>query len=263
MSNSRSSIKTGIREGGFFFGCFSNMASYVPVQIAAYTGYHFVMLDHEHSPASLENAVQCINAAQGSGAEVWVRVPANDQAYIKRILDSGADGVMCPMVNSAEDARQLVSYCRFPPDGVRGVAPNLCRHTVYGINRDSYMANYERNVSIMAQIETRDAVENINAIVATEGLELFFIGPFDLSADLGVAGKFDHPDMIAAVSKVEAAVRKAGKFLATILLPGQSVSDLRARGYSFIIAGSDVALMRGALLDQYNRLVQATSFQPQ
>ncbi len=251
------SIRSGIQDGQFFFGCFSNMSSPIPVQIAAYTGYDFVMLDHEHSPASFQNAVDCINAAQGSEAEIWVRVPANDKAYIKRILDSGAHGIMCPMVNNAEDARRLVSYCMFPPHGVRGVAPNLCRHTIFGIKRDEYMANYERHVSIMAQIETREAVDNIDAIVATEGLELFFIGPFDLSADLGVAGQFGHETMKAAVAKVEASVKKAGKFLATILLPGQDARALRERGYSLIIAGSDVAMLRTVLTDQYKALAAA------
>lgn len=248
------SIRQGIDRGEFYFGCFSNMASAIPVHIAAHTGYDFVVLDHEHSPADFHDAIECMNAAQGSQAEIWVRVPMNDQAYIKRILDCGASGIMCPMISTAEDARRLVSYCTYPPDGVRGTAPNLCRHTDYGIRRDDYMARIVPDINVMAQIETRTALENIDAIAAVKGVTLFFIGPFDLSADLGYAGQFDHPTVVEAIQRIENAVKQAGKPLATIVLPGQDPAALRARGYSLLITGSDVAMLRAAFLEQYKKL---------
>lgn len=248
------SIRQGIDRGEFYFGCFSNMGCAVPVHIAAHTGYDFVVLDHEHSPADFHDAIACMNAAQGSEAEIWVRVPMNDQAYIKRILDCGASGIMCPMISTAEDARRLVSYCTYPPKGVRGTAPNLCRHTDYGIRRDEYMARVVPEITVMAQIETREALQNIDAIAAVEGLTLFFIGPFDLSADLGLPGQFDHPTVVAAIERIEIAVKRAGKPLATIILPGQDAAALRARGYSLLITGSDVAMLRAAFLEQHKKL---------
>ena len=246
-------IRQGIGRGEFFFGCFSNMACAVPVHIAAHTGYDFVVLDHEHSPADFHDALACMNAAQGSQAEIWVRVPMNDQAYIKRILDCGASGIMCPMISTAEDARRLVSYCTYPPQGVRGTAPNLGRHTDYGIRRDEYMARIVPGITIMAQLETREALLNIDEIVKVDGLTLFFIGPYDLSADLGHAGQFDHPTVVGAIEQLENTVKRAGKPLATIVLPGQDPAALRARGYCLLITGSDVAMLRAAFTEQHKK----------
>jgi 2-keto-3-deoxy-L-rhamnonate aldolase RhmA len=243
-------IRRGIHQGEFFVGCFSNMASAMSVHIAAHSGYDFVVLDHEHSPADFHDAVACMNAAQGSDAEIWVRVPMNDQAYIKRILDCGTSGIMCPMVNTVEDARRLVSYCTFPPTGVRGIAPNLCRHTDYGVRREEYMSRVLPQITVMAQIETKEGLANIDGIAAVEGISLLFIGPFDLSADLGYPGQFDHPVVTAAIERIETAAKAANKALATLLLPGQDAAALRARGYRLIIAGSDVGLLRSAFSDQ-------------
>lgn len=250
-------IHQGIARGEFFVGCFSNMASALPVHIAAHSGYDFVVLDHEHSPADFHDAIACMNAAQGSNAEIWVRVPMNDQAYIKRILDCGTSGIMCPMVNSAEDAKRLVAYATFPPKGVRGIAPNLCRHTDYGVRRDEYMSRVLPQITVMAQIETKEGLANVDAIAAVDGISILFIGPFDLSADLGYPGQFDHPVVTAAIARIEAAAKSAKKALATLLLPGQDAAALRARGYSLIIAGSDVGLLRAAFSDQLKSFAKA------
>lgn len=95
------------------FGIFLDMGSYVAAEVAGHAGYDVLVLDHEHSPNDFVNAIHSMNAARGTGAECWVRIPGNDQAYAKRILDSGADGIMCPMINTAAEVRQFVSYCRY------------------------------------------------------------------------------------------------------------------------------------------------------
>jgi 4-hydroxy-2-oxoheptanedioate aldolase len=241
------SAKARLNQGEVLFGSFINMVSPISTMIAARLGFDVVLLDHEHSFGTLGDAVHCMNAAMGTQAEVWVRIPANDQAYIKRILDCGACGVMCPMVNTAADARQLVRSCHYPPYGVRGVAPAMGRHTAYGTAREPYLSRVADDLAIMPQIETVEAVENIEEIAAVEGIDIVFIGPFDLAASLGRFGQLDHPDVSRAIGKVETAVRKAGRKLATLAAPGRDAPMLIEHGYDLVFAGADVNFLRAAM----------------
>jgi len=238
---------------------FLALGNVAAAEIAGHAGYDVLLIDHEHSPYDFENALHCMNAARGTSAETWVRIPGNDQAYVKRILDCGADGIMCPMVNSAEDAARLVSYCRYAPRGVRGFAPTVCRYNSYGYRREEYTKRIDQDLAIMVQVETQAAVDNAAAIAAVEGVDIVFIGPADLSASLGVPGQFDHPRLAEACARVESATRKAGKILGTMAMPGQDVGALLARGYDLIITGVDLALMRAGMEGQTKSFRQALS----
>ena len=248
------SVRKRLEAGRVQLAVFSNLGNAPSVEIAARTGFDVVILDHEHSPASLDNALACMNAARGTNAEIWVRVPASEQAYIKRVLDCGADGIMAPMIESAEDARRLVSYANYPPKGIRGHAPGANRHTSYGFLREEYYKKIGDNLSVMLQIETADAVKNIESIVDVDGITIFFIGPFDLSAAMGCLGQFAHPDLVAAIDKVEKAVKSRGKILGTMAVPGgKPVADLVAAGYQFIITGSDIIYMKAGMLEDFKK----------
>lgn len=251
------SVKERLRRGEMQFGCFVNLASPISTYLAAGIGYDVVLLDHEHSHADFANAIACIDAASSSKAEVWARVPGNDQGYLKRILDSGADGVMCPMINTAEDAAALVRNCRYPPHGVRGVAPTITRHTGYGLRREEYMARVDRDLAIMPQIETAEAVENVERIVAVPGVDIVFVGPLDLSASLGHFGQTDHPKVVAAIERIERAVRAGGKILASLAVPGRDASVLLDRGYDLIFGGVDIAFLRTGMQEQLKKLQAA------
>lgn len=229
---------------------FLALGSVAAAEIAGHAGYDVLLIDHEHSPYDFESALHCMNAARGTAAETWVRIPANDQAYVKRILDCGADGIMCPMINSAEDAARLVSYCRYAPRGVRGFAPTVCRYNSYGYRREEYSRRIDQDLAIMVQVETQIAVDNAAQIAAVEGVDIVFVGPADLSASLGVPGQFAHPQLMAAFDQVERATRAAGKVLGTMLMPGQEAASLIARGYDFIVTGVDLALMRSGMESQ-------------
>jgi 2-keto-3-deoxy-L-rhamnonate aldolase RhmA len=233
---------------------FLALGSVAATEIAGHAGYDVLLIDHEHSPYDFENALHCMNAARGTAAEVWVRIPQNDQAYVKRILDCGADGIMCPMVNSAEDAARLVSYCRYAPRGVRGFAPTICRFNSYGYRREEYTKRIDHDLAIMVQIETQEGVDNADSIAAVEGVDIVFVGPADLSASLGIAGQFTHPNLAAAMAQVEKAARGAGKVLGTMLMPGLEAAPLIQRGYDFLIAGADLALMRNGMESQTKAL---------
>lgn len=248
-----------LRKREALFGCFLNLSSPVSAYMAGAAGYDVALLDQEHSPSGLDNAVACVNALSSHPTELWVRVPGLDEHYLKRILDCGVDGVMCPMINTAEQARDLVRFCHYPPRGIRGLAPGLGRHTGYGAYKAEYAARVGSALAIMPQIETVEAVENIEEIVAVDGLDIFFVGPFDLSASYGHTGRPDHPVVAAAIERIETVVRGAGKALASLAVPNRDAGVLLDRGYELIFGGADLNILREGLEGQLKNLHAAAA----
>lgn len=238
-------------------GCFLNLNNDIAAYLAGATGYDVALLDHEHSVASLEGVTRAANALATWPCELWVRVPGLDEHYLKRVLDAGAQGVMCPMINTAEQARDLVRYCHYPPRGIRGMAPGLGRHTGYGSYKEDYAARVGSALGVMAQIETAEAVEQADAIASIDGIDVIFIGPFDLSASYGVPGRPDLPVVAEAIERVERAARRAGKALASLAVPNRDAKILLERGYDLIFAGADLNFLRSGLEQQSRTLRSA------
>jgi 2-keto-3-deoxy-L-rhamnonate aldolase RhmA len=248
-----------LRQRKRLFGCFLNLSSPIAAYMVGAAGFDVALLDQEHSTSGLDNAVHCVNALSSHPTELWVRVPGLDEHYLKRILDCGADGVMCPMINTAAQARDLVRFCHYPPRGIRGMAPGLGRHTGYGAFKDEYAARVGSALAIMPQIETAEAVDNIEEIVGVEGIDVVFIGPFDLSASYGHAGRPDHPVVAAAIEKIETAARRAGKALASLAMPNRDAKVLLDLGYDLIFAGADLNILRAGLETQLKSLRSAVA----
>ncbi len=241
------SVRNRLEEGQIQFGLFLSSFSNTVTEIAARAGFDVLMLDHEHGPGTLQDAIASMNAARGSSTEMWVRVPGNDIVHAKQFLDAGADGIMCPMINSAEEARRFVSYCQYPPDGVRGLAPAATRHSSYGFYRDEYLARVKQDLAILVQIETVQAVENVDEIAAVDGVNLLFVGPMDLSGCLGHLGEFNHPLVVEAMKTIEAAALRHNKLLGTLHMPGMDLDGLIKRGYNFILGGGDIGVIRSGM----------------
>lgn len=183
-------------------------------EIASLCGYDFLILDNEHGPAALETTVHSMRAAQAGRATVMVRVPGQDPDYLKRVLDAGAEAIMVPMVETAEQARAVVAACRYPPAGRRGYSAPTVRASGYGADPD-YAAKANDTLFICVQIESDTAVEQAGAIAAVEGVDMVFIGVADLSGSIGLLGQPGHKDVDAQIRKAEAAVKAAGKPLGT------------------------------------------------
>jgi 4-hydroxy-2-oxoheptanedioate aldolase len=175
----------------------------------------------------------------------------------KRILDSGADGIICPMINTAAEARQFVSYCRYALLGIRGYATTICRHTSYGYCREEHFRRVHEDLAIMVQIETREAVDNTAAIAAKDGVNVVFIGPMDLSKSLGFPGEVTHPVVQDALRQAEETIRKSGKIMGTMLVPGFELGALIERRYDFIITGADIGILRSGMENQVKGLLEA------
>ncbi|MEE8189762.1 MAG: aldolase/citrate lyase family protein [Kiloniellales bacterium] len=239
-----SSLKERLIAGRPAFGCWLEMCSPIAAEIVAQAGYDCVLIDMEHGPASNLDAVGLMQAIQGRDCVPLARVPSNDPVPVKRILDAGALGVMLPAVNSAAEAEAAVAACRYPPKGRRGMAASIVRASEFGGRWRDYVAGIDERLLVMCQIESRAAVANAAAIAAVEGVDLLFIGPFDLSSDLGFLGQPDHPEVRAEIARVEQAAKDAGRLLGGIPTPERSAGDLLDAGYRLILADADVALLR-------------------
>lgn len=216
----------------------------VVTQAIAATGADYVIIDQEHAPAGMETVHAMIAATQGAGCAPIVRIPAIDEATVKRVLDMGAEGICFPLLRSAADARRCVASLRYPPDGVRGFGPFVA-HSRWGVSMPDYLAGPAKDVVSVLLIETVDAVNAIEEIVQVEGVDSMVVAGFDLSTDLGVPGQFDHPDYLAAVARIEAAAFSAGVPLGTSAFEQAQADAAFAKGYR-MIAGFDILWLKGA-----------------
>jgi 2-keto-3-deoxy-L-rhamnonate aldolase RhmA len=239
-------LKTRFGAGQRAIGCWLHLVSPIAAEVVSQAGYDCVMIDLEHGPAGLMDAVQLMHAVQGRDCAPLLRVPANDPVAIKRALDIGVEGIMVPAVNSAAEAAAAVEACRYPPRGSRGLAPIIVRAADYGVGWRDYVERADDELLIICQIETGAAVEAAGAIAALEGVDMLFLGPFDLSASLGHLGAPDHPEVLARIEAVEQAAKAAGVRLGGIPTPERGAEALFAAGYDLVLADFDVLLLRDA-----------------
>lgn len=237
-------LKTRLGDAPPAIGCWLHLFSPIGAEIIAQAGYDCVMIDLEHGPGNLMDAVALMQAVQGCDCAPLLRVAANDPAQIKRALDTGIAGIMVPQVDSKAEAEAVVQACRYPPAGRRGMAPSIVRASNYGVDWQGYVARAERDLLIMCQIETGEAAASAGEIAAVEGVDLLFIGPFDLSAALGYVGQPDHPEVRACIADVEQAAKRAGKRLGGIPTPDRSAEGLFADGYELVLADFDLMMLR-------------------
>ncbi len=235
-------------ETGTAYGTFLNACSYVVADVLAGCGYDCLMIDGEHSPVGFETAHALTTACQGRGAAALMRIADNDPALMKRALDLGLDGAMVPAVSSRAEAERAVASFRYPPDGIRGMAAGVVRASQYGLRTADYLGEGRHRPILILQIETRAAVEAIDEIVQVAGVDMLFIGPFDLSANLGLLGQPDHPTARAAIARVEQAAKRAGRWLGTIDTGERPARSLYADGYRLVMGSADVTMLRESAL---------------
>lgn len=204
------------------------------VEIMATAGFDWLAVDMEHSAIELETAQNLIAAIQANKMEALVRVGKNDDLLIKRVLDIGADGVIIPMVNTKADAEKAVASVRYPPLGKRGVG--LYRAQKYGTGFDEYRKWQEESSIIIVQIEHKDAVDNLVDILSVKGIDGIIIGPYDLSASLGVPGDYENDAVKKAISKVEQICKKNNMPLGAHVIESNAakLQEKIDQGYKFI-----------------------------
>lgn len=212
------------------------------VQAVAAAGADCVMLDLEHGALDYASLHAMIAATAGTDCAPLVRITKLDDGHVKRALDLGAEGLVFPMIRTAEDAAWAVSSLRYPPEGHRSFGPFMA-HSRYGHDMPGYAAEFPKRAICILLAETLEAAENIDAICAVPGIDAVFPAPYDLSTALGIPGQFDHPDFLAVIGKMEAAVLRAGLPMGTIAMdPGRA--DAAFANSNRIIAGVDVLMLK-------------------
>jgi len=241
----RNRVKAMIREGKTAIGIWISIGHPDVTEILSRVGFDFFMLDLEHGPLSIETTQTLMMAMNGSDTVPMIRVAFNDPVLIKRALDIGAYGLLIPLINSKEEAINAVRYCKYPPEGIRGIAPRRA-----GRFDPKYVETANDEIMIIPQIETGQAVDNIDEILSVKGIDCIFIGPSDLSGSLGLIGQPDrlrHPKNLEAIERIREAARRAKVPVATTssLYPAKKLME---QGYNMVLSGSDSGfLQRGAV----------------
>lgn len=214
-------------------------------EIIASAGFGWTLIDGEHSPYGLETILSLLRATDAYGLTRVVRVPVNNTALIKQYLDLGAQNLMVPMIDTAEEAEAAVAAMHYPPRGVRGVGSALARSSRWN-GVQNYLAKASDTVSLTVQIESATAVENVEEIVSVEGVDNIFVGPSDLAASMGLLGQQTHPDVLEAVNHTFEVVRASGKKVGVNAFNLEQAQKYIDSGASFALVGADVQLLSGA-----------------
>jgi len=241
----QNAFKRALKAGKPQIGLWSTLSSNYSVEVLAGAGFDWILLDTEHSPSELENLLTQLQAAAPYPTHAVVRVPWNDMVTIKRVLDIGAQSLLIPYVSTPEEAAAAVSYTRYPPKGVRGVA-GTTRATRFGRVKD-YARRAHEEICVLVQVETQRAVDNIEAIAAVEGVDGVFIGPADLHASLGYMGEIANPKVMPLIDEAIRRIRKCGKAPGILTTNEELARRQLEIGALFVAVGNDIGILaRGA-----------------
>lgn len=238
-------------------GLWACSGSPVMAEIVAGSGVDWVLIDAEHSPNGLESILAQLYAVSAYPAAPVVRVPIGDPVVIKQVLDLGAQNLLVPMVDSAEEAAGLVRAVRYPTGGVRGVGASLARSSRW--NRvPGYLANASSTVSLTVQVESAASVAAVDEILAVDGVDAIFVGPADLAASMERLGEPSHPEVVDAVLTALRAAVAAGKPAGVNAFVPEEAERYLAAGASFVAVGADVAILARATEGLADRFIGGT-----
>jgi 4-hydroxy-2-oxoheptanedioate aldolase len=234
-------FKRALREGRPQIGLWSSLCSNIAAEVIAGSGFDWILVDTEHAPNELPMVFSQLQALAGGTAAPVVRPAWNDMVLMKRLLDIGVQNLLIPYVQTPEEARAAVAATRYPPQGVRGVAVNH-RGNSFGRIKDYYKRAGDE-VCILVQIESRVALQNIEAIAAVEGIDGLFIGPSDLAAAFGHVGESSHPEVRAAIDDALKRIARTGKAPGILAPIEADARQWLSLGCVVLAVGSDVGLL--------------------
>jgi len=245
MELPRNAFKQALGAGTPQIGLWSSLSSNYTVEVIAGAGFDWILIDMEHSPNDLESLLAQLQAAAPYPTTSIVRVPWNDMVTIKRVLDVGAQTLLIPYVCSVEEAKAAVAATRYPPAGLRGVA-GTTRATRFGRVKD-YARRADAEICVLVQVETKPALDQLEAICAVDGVDGVFIGPADLHASMGHPGETSNAAVMPLIEDAMRRIRKAGKAPGYLSPVEADAKRMLAAGALFVAVGADVGLLaRGA-----------------
>lgn len=253
MNIEKNKFKAAIKAGQSQIGIWNSLCSNIVSDILATVGFDWALLDMEHSPSSLDTVLGQMQGYLGSNTHTVVRPPWREPVITKRLLDLGAYSLLFPMVQNAQDAADVVRFCRYPPRGIRGVSLSN-RGNRFGAAGVDYLENFENELCILVQIETKEALGRVEEIAAVEGVDGVFFGPADLSIDMGFPGKMGQPEVQEAISIAGAKVHKVGKPTGILMPDIPSGKRWVEEGFEFVACGSDQGLLAAGARNVFAQL---------
>jgi 2-dehydro-3-deoxyglucarate aldolase len=243
-------LKTVLKDNKISIGSWITLGHTSIAEIMAGSGFDWLAVDMEHSVITLDIAQELIKTIEGCGVVPLVRVSENNPNIIKRVIDTGAYGVIVPMINTKEQAEMAVRSVKYPPEGYRGVG--LARAQGYGQEFSDYASTVNKESVVIIQIEHKDSVKNLESILSVKGIDGCLIGPYDISGSLGVPGDFDHPDVILAIEKVEKICKQKKVPLGKhVIQPDHNlIVDRIQEGYTFLAFSLDILFLGNSCRDQ-------------
>jgi 2-keto-3-deoxy-L-rhamnonate aldolase RhmA len=240
-------VKTLLAGGGTALGCeISAFPSAEIPRLYAQAGFDFAFIDLEHTTFSLEEVARMVRSARDAGITPIVRVPQADYVWVTKVLDAGAQGIIVPRVNTAAAVRDIVSWVRHPPYGIRGLACTPAQTDGREVPVGDFLEHLRRTTLVVVQIERQEAVDNLEEMLAVPGVDCACLGYMDLSTDLGVPGEVEHPRMVAAVERLVACARATGVAAGIICGDLATTRVWAARGMRFISFSTDARLLAEA-----------------
>ncbi|HFD2068903.1 4-hydroxy-2-oxoheptanedioate aldolase [Serratia marcescens] len=248
-------FKRALQEKRPQIGLWLGLCSSYSAELLAGAGFDWLLIDGEHAPNNVQTVLGQLQAVAPYPSQPVVRPPWNDAVIIKQLLDVGAQTLLIPMIQNAEQARDAVRATRYPPHGVRGVGSALARASRWNRVPD-YLQQADEQMCVLVQIETREAVKNLDAILQVEGVDGVFIGPADLSADMGFAGNPQHPEVQRTIDDAIVRIRAAGKAPGILMANKALAQRYLEAGALFVAVGVDTTLLARAaeaLADEFKQ----------
>lgn len=248
MQNPKNAFKEALLGKSRQIGCWLCSADAGLAEVMGSCGFEWVVIDGEHAPNDIRSIRDQLVALHHSPSSVIVRIPSDADWMIKQVLDAGAQTVLVPMVETAQQAKAIVSASRYPPDGVRGMGAAAARATMFGSVQD-YATEANDDICVVVQVETVKGMDNLAEIAAVDGVDGVFIGPADLSADMGFPGNPAAPEVQSAMQQAADVIGAAGKASGSLALDDIHAQAYLDMGYSFLAVGIDLVILTKAARD--------------
>lgn len=238
-------LKAALKQGRTVHGCWMGLAAPHVAEIMGTAGFDWLAIDGEHSPNDLRTTRDALIALEASDSHAVVRLPVGEAWMIKQVLDLGAQTLIVPMVESAEQAEALVRACRFPPKGMRGVGYSMTRASQFSVIAD-YGQTADDQICLIVQVENRAGMAALDDILQVDGVDGVFIGPADLAADMGHMGDLMHEEVVATILGAIERVAASDKAAGILTTNDEMIAAAREAGAQFIAVGLDVLMLAGA-----------------
>jgi len=246
MHDLRNPLKRALKSGDVQYGAFLGLPDNSVAEIAAGCGYDWLLIDQEHGSFELSTVLRHLQVLAAYDTAPIVRSASDDPVLLKKLLDVGAQSLMVPMIDTAEQAQALVRAVRYPPEGIRGIGTSMARAARWN-QAPGYVATANEEICLIAQAETTLAMSNLDAILAVDGLDGVFIGPSDLSASMGHVGNPGHPEVVSAIDTALQRISAAGKHAGVFCMDPALAEHYVAQGANFLAIAADTLVLSQGL----------------